>query len=63
MKETKSTIGSFTIDGNYLKLRKYQVLVKRGRLGGIYEMPLLPLQGQSVSGRYIVRKYHHNNIV
>jgi hypothetical protein len=26
------------------------ILVKRGRLGGIFETPLLPLRGSSVSG-------------
>jgi hypothetical protein len=29
------------------------ILVKRGRLGGISEMPLLSLRGQSVSGMYM----------
>jgi hypothetical protein len=31
-------------------------LVKRGRLGGLSEIPLLPLRGSSVSGMYVMSK-------
>jgi hypothetical protein len=33
-----------------------EILVKRGRLEGISEKPLLPLRGSSVSGIYVIKR-------
>jgi hypothetical protein len=40
------------------------VLVTRGSLGGIFEMPLLPLRGWGVSGMYVCMyvSYEHRYV-
>jgi hypothetical protein len=35
-------------------------MVRRGSLGGISEMPLLPIWGQSVSGMYVCKHVCNN---
>jgi hypothetical protein len=61
VKVTKGLI-AFTpeIDGNGLTTyhvcsipHSYVILVKRGRLEGMSNMPVLPIRGYSVSGMYV----------